>query len=86
MNVSEPVAVLQAMGRTSGFIPAAARLADPDREMPLQLYLAETNHNLESLGDNVNAQLKEQGRCIVVVSEGFDAGVLGERHDGFGHI
>jgi 6-phosphofructokinase 1 len=26
------------------------------------------------------------GRCIVVVSEGFDVGTLGEMHDGFGHI
>ena len=86
MNVSEPVAVLQAMGRTSGYIPAAARLADPNREMPLQLYLAETDHTLESLGENVNKQLKARGRCIVVVSEGFNAGTLGERHDGFGHI
>lgn len=86
MCVSEPVAVLQAMGRTSGYIPAAARLADPDREMPLQLYLAETGHTLESMADHVNDELKRSGRCIVVVSEGFNVGSLGERHDGFGHI
>jgi ATP-dependent phosphofructokinase / diphosphate-dependent phosphofructokinase len=86
INVSEPVAVLQAMGRTAGFIPAAARLADPNREMPLQLYLAETDHNLESLADNVNSRLKQSGRCIVVVSEGFNAGGLGEAFDGFGHV
>ena len=86
INSSEPVAVFQAMGRTSGFIPAAARLADPAREMPLQLYLAETDHNLESLADNVNRKLKEAGRCIVIVSEGFDVGSLGELHDDFGHI
>ncbi len=86
MSVSEPVAVLQAMGRTAGYIPAAARLADPDRKMPLQLYLAETDHNLETLAENVNRELGRSGRCIVVVSEGFDVGTLGERHDGFGHI
>ena len=86
MCVSEPVAVLQAMGRKSGWIPAAARLADPDREMPLQIYLAESNHTLESLHENVNRQLGRDGRCIVVVSEGFDVGSLGEAHDGFGHI
>jgi len=86
MRPTEPVAVLQAMGRTSGFIPAAARLADPHREMPLQIYLAEAGHTLESLADNVNDQLQSSGRCIVVASEGFDVGSLGERHDGFGHI
>jgi 6-phosphofructokinase 1 len=86
MCVSEPVAVLQAMGRKSGFIPAAARLADPNREMPLQIYMAESQHTLESLADNVNQQLQKTGRCIVVVSEGFDVGSLGEARDGFGHI
>ena len=39
---ADPVLVMQAMGRKIGFIPAAARLADPDREMPLQIYLAES--------------------------------------------
>lgn len=86
MCVSEPVSVLQAMGRKSGFIPAAARLADPQREMPLQLYFAESGHTLESLAENVNRQLQQSGRCIVVVSEGFDVGSLGEARDGFGHI
>ena len=86
MSVSEPVAVLQAMGRKTGWIPAAARLADPDREMPLQLYLAEANHSLQSLLENVRSALSRHGRCIVVVSEGFDAGSVGEAHDGFGHI
>ena len=86
MCVSESVAVLQAMGRKSGFITAASRLGDPFREIPLQLYMAESGHNLESLAENVNRQLQRSGRCIVVVNEGFDAGNLGEARDGFGHI
>jgi len=86
MCVSERVAVLQAMGRKSGFITAAARLADPNREMPLQMYFAESGHNLESLTEHVSAQLRRSGRCIVVVNEGFDVGSLGEARDGFGHV
>ncbi|MDP6490440.1 MAG: diphosphate--fructose-6-phosphate 1-phosphotransferase [Kiritimatiellia bacterium] len=86
MCPSECVSVLQAMGRKAGYIPAAARLADPQREMPLQIYMAEAHHTLESLHENVNRQLRTDGRCIVVVSEGFDVGDLGEAHDGFGHI
>ncbi len=86
MAPSECVSVLQAMGRTSGFIPAASRLADPQREMPLQIYTAEGGHTLESLTDHVNDQLRRSGRCIVVVSEGFDVGALGEARDSFGHI
>lgn len=86
MNVSESVAVFQAMGRASGWLTAASRLADPERKMPLQLYFAESNHNLETLADNVNEQLKRDGRCIVVVNEGFDVGDIGANRDGFGHI
>ncbi len=86
MSPSESVSVFQAMGRKAGFIPAAARLADPRREMPLQIYLAESDYTLESMLEHVNAELSRSGRCIVVVSEGFDAGSLGETHDGFGHI
>ena len=83
---ADPVLVLQAMGRKIGFIPAAARLADPGREMPLQIYLSESGVTIEQLADNVNDQLKRSGRCVVVVSEGFDVGDLGESRDSFGHV
>ena len=86
MYVSEPVSVYQAMGRKAGFITAAARLADPERKTPLQMYFAETGQNIEDLYDNVCQSLKECGRAVVVVSEGFDVGELREKHDGFGHI
>nr|HID14821.1 diphosphate--fructose-6-phosphate 1-phosphotransferase [Anaerolineae bacterium] len=82
---SDPVLVLQAMGRKIGFIPAAARLADPDRQMPLLIFLPESGLNLEELADRVNDTLRERGRAIVVVSEGFDVGEIGERKDAFGH-
>ena len=86
MAPSESVCVLQAMGRKAGFIPAAARLADPQHEFPIQIYMAESRHNLQSLHEQVNRQLRQSGRCIVVVSEGFDVGGLGEARDGFGHV
>jgi 6-phosphofructokinase 1 len=82
---ADPVLVLQAMGRKIGFIPAAARLADPHREMPLQIYLAEGQCSLEQLTEQVNDQLRRSGRCVVVVSEGFDVGDLGDVKDAFGH-
>ena len=86
MGVSECVSVHQAMGRQSGWITAAVRLGDPERRTPLQLYFAEAKKTIEELADNVNAQLQRDGRCIVVVNEGYDAGELGARHDGFGHV
>jgi len=82
---ADPVLVMQAMGRKIGYIPAAARLADPAREMPLQIYLTESKVTADELCDNVNSQLQRDGRCIVVVSEGFEVGDIGERRDAFGH-
>lgn len=82
---ADPVLVLQAMGRKIGFIAAAARLADPNREMPLQIYLAESKLGLKELADNVNDQLKKSGRCIVVVNEGMDVADIGQTKDAFGH-
>ncbi len=82
---ADPVLVIQAMGRKIGFIPAASRLADPGRQMPLQIYMAESKLTMEELSDNVNNQLKKDGRCIIVISEGFDVGDIGQLKDSFGH-
>jgi 6-phosphofructokinase 1 len=82
---ADPVLVIQTMGRKIGFIPAAARLGDPGREMPLQIYMRESKLTLAELADSVNDELKRSGRCIVVVSEGFDVGEIGELKDSFGH-
>ena len=82
---ADPVLVVQAMGRKIGFIAAAARLADPNREMPLQIYLAESKLGLDDLTDRVNDQLARTGRVIVVVNEGMDIGDIGESKDAFGH-
>jgi len=69
---ADPVLVIQAMGRKIGYIPAASRLADPKREMPLQIYLTESGIRAEEMADKVNDQLKRDGRCILVVSEGYE--------------
>ncbi len=82
---SDPVLVMQAMGRKIGYIPAAARLADPEREMPLLIFLRESNLTLAELADRVNDLLKTRGRAMVVISEGFDVGDIGARQDSFGH-
>ena len=82
---ADPVLVLQAMGRKIGYIPASARLADPNHEMPLQIYMTESKVTIEQLADNVNDQLNKNGRCIVVISEGFEVGDIGEVKDAFGH-
>ncbi|MBL7200853.1 MAG: diphosphate--fructose-6-phosphate 1-phosphotransferase [Anaerolineae bacterium] len=82
---ADPVLVLQAMGRKIGYIPAAARLADPDREMPLLIAMRESGLTLEELADRVNDTLKDRGRALLVISEGFEVGDIGARKDSFGH-
>ena len=82
---SDPVIVLQVMGRKIGFIPAAARLGDPDRAMPLQIYMPESDLGLDELTDNVNDCLLKHKRVMVVISEGFDVGRLGRLKDSYGH-
>ncbi|MDO5565275.1 MAG: diphosphate--fructose-6-phosphate 1-phosphotransferase [Planctomycetia bacterium] len=83
---ADPVLVMQAMGRKIGFIPASARLADPNRDMPLLIYLTESPCSLEQLGEQVNEMVKQAGRCVVVISEGFDVGDVGAVKDSFGHV
>ncbi|MFO7611149.1 MAG: diphosphate--fructose-6-phosphate 1-phosphotransferase [Clostridia bacterium] len=82
---SDPVLVVQAMGRKIGYIPAAARLGDPGREMPLQIYMTESGLGLEELHENVNQMLRDRGRAIVVVGEGLEIGDIGKTRDSFGH-
>jgi 6-phosphofructokinase 1 len=79
------------MGRKIGFIPAAARLADPKREMPLLIILPESlskddyQGNLKFINEKVNEKLSKYGRCIVVIGEGVEVGDLGILRDNFGH-
>lgn len=82
---SDPVLIMQAMGRKIGYIPAAARLADIKREMPLQIYTVESGLSMPNLADNVNDYLLKFGRCMVVIGEGFDVGDIGQVKDNFGH-
>jgi len=88
---SDPVLVIGVMGRKIGFIPAAARLADPKREIPLLIILSESlskddgQSNLEFITEKVNEKLKKHRRCIVVIGEGVNVGDLGILRDSFGH-
>ena len=82
---SDPVLVMQAMGRRIGYIPAAARLADPDRELPLLILLAEMQPTLPEIADRVNDLLRTRGRAMVVLSEGLELADIGATKDSFGH-
>jgi 6-phosphofructokinase len=76
---ADPVLVMQAMGRKIGFIPAAARLADPSREMPLLIALAEAGLSLPDVADAINDLLRAEGRCMLVISQFSSSGLTVER-------
>jgi len=88
---SDPVLIMQAMGRKIGFITASARLADPERTMPLLIVMPEAlskddpQANLEFLTERVNDVLRQEGRCMVVLTEGANLGDVGVLRDSFGH-
>ncbi|MEN3010653.1 MAG: diphosphate--fructose-6-phosphate 1-phosphotransferase [Candidatus Bipolaricaulaceae bacterium] len=82
----DPVLVVQTMGRKIGFVPAAARLADPEREFPLLILFAEAPLSLEEVAEAVAEMVRRKGRALVVVSEGFPVGEIGARTDAFGHV
>lgn len=88
---SDPVLVISSMGRKIGFITASARLADPERRMPLLILLPEAlnknkpEENLEFITTRVNEKLMEFGRCIIAISEGLEIGDLDILCDNFGH-
>ena len=82
---ADPVLVTQAMGRKIGFIPAAARLADPNRELPLHIYMTEGGLTLGEMTEDINRGLVKHGRLIVVIGEGVDVGDIGQSKDSFGH-
>ncbi len=88
---SDPVLIIGVMGRKIGFIAASARLADPERKIPLLIILPEAfnkfspEENLEYIREKVNDRLKQDGRCIIVISEGVNLGNLDILKDSFGH-
>ncbi len=90
-HTSDPVLIMQAMGRRVGFITASARLADPERRMPLLVFIPEAlskddpEQNLEFIATRVNETLREAGRCMVVLTEGAGLGDVGVLRDAFGH-
>ncbi len=79
-----PIIVMEAMGRGTGFIPAAVRLGDPNREMPLLIVMPEKKIPIEQIADTVSDKLKQHGRCIVVMNAGQHFEPSGGK-DAFGH-
>ena len=62
-----------------GDVIAAARLADPNREMPLLIFLAEAGLSMAQMADLINDKLKARGRAVQADHGAAFVGELRER-------
>jgi ATP-dependent phosphofructokinase / diphosphate-dependent phosphofructokinase len=80
------VLVAQTFGRETGFIAGAARVADAERKLPVILLLPEDPQPVAAVLGRLEATVGRYGRAVVVVSEGYTIGNLGERRDATGQV
>lgn len=86
------VTIIECMGRHAGWLTAAAALANVDKRSCDFIYLPERDFDMDKFLADVEKRFKENGNCIVAVSEGIhyaDGSFVSEAKtsatDGFGH-
>jgi len=86
------VTIIECMGRHAGWLTAAAALANVDKRSCDFIYLPERDFDMDQFLADVEKRFKENGNCIVAVSEGIhyaDGSFVSEAKtsatDGFGH-
>ena len=86
------VTIIECMGRHAGWLTAAAALANVETRSCDFIYLPERNFDMDKFLADVEKRFKENGNCIVAVSEGIhyeDGSFVSEAKtsatDGFGH-
>ena len=86
------ITIIECMGRHAGWLTAAASLAGLSGDGPDLIYLPEVDFDMDRFVADVSRIYKENGNCIVAVSEGVhyaDGTFVSEAKtsgtDGFGH-
>ncbi|MBR6825561.1 MAG: 6-phosphofructokinase [Oscillospiraceae bacterium] len=74
------ITIIECMGRHAGWLTAAASLANLSGDGPDLIYLPEVDFDMDRFVADVTRVYKENGNCIVAVSEAKTSGT-----DGFGH-
>jgi 6-phosphofructokinase 1 len=82
----DKVLIAQTFGRKTGFLAGCARLADIDHKMPLIILLPEDQRDVTEVIEHIRIVVNDKGRAIVVLSEGYDIGDIGERYDLSGQV
>ena len=86
------ITIVEIMGRHAGWLAASAALATAYGSGPDLIYLPELDFDMDKFLSDVEKRFKENGNCIVAVSEGIhyeDGSFVSEAKtsatDGFGH-
>lgn len=82
----DKVVIAQTFGRKTGFLAGCGRLADPDRRLPLVILCPEDQQPVDEVLGMIDDVVTRCGRAMVVMSEGYDVGDLGERFDLSGQV
>ena len=82
----DQVLIAQTFGRETGFLVAAARLADRDRRLPLLLLLPEDQQPLNVVLKKIESTILLHKRAIIIMSEGYKIDDIGEIYDYSGQV
>jgi ATP-dependent phosphofructokinase / diphosphate-dependent phosphofructokinase len=77
----DKVLVFQTFGRETGFLAGCARIADPQRKLPLIILLPEDKRPKEEVLQKIKKITEKFGRAMVIMSEGYVLSDLGEKKD-----
>lgn len=82
----DKVLIAQTFGRETGFLAAAARLADPHRKYPLLILLPEDQRSEMELLNRIDSMISNNNRCMIVMCEGYKVGDIDPRRDKSGQV
>lgn len=82
----DKVLVAQTFGRETGFLAGAARMVDPERQIPLVILLPEDQQPLNKVIDHIDDTVRRHGRALVVTSEGYTIGNMESVFDKTGQV
>lgn len=82
----DKIIISQTFGRETGFICGSLRYWDKNKKLPMMLLLPEDNTNFSKILRTAKKILKEKGRLMIFMSEGFKVGNIKPTKDKSGQI